>query len=243
MFEQHRWSRWSVLTLIAGYVWCSAAASLGVLAALPLWILGAAFFGSGVSQLVWPGDTRINQTAAIAGAAAVVLSIPYGLVLGLSSLLVLGATGAGAVWAAGASALRLEPHYEDVPLPVSSPALVGKVAIDELVLGLEQWSTAGFPLDGMLERVIGELEEADALFAKEGFLEKPDRYHPLPPPLVDPEVRLETVGSHRVEVLRFESGYSPAEGRARARPAGSATTRAGTAGPGCCGIPDPSAPG
>ncbi|HKK53163.1 MAG TPA: hypothetical protein VKA74_16315, partial [Myxococcota bacterium] len=69
MFEQPRWSKWAWLNLIAGYVWISTATSLGFLASIPPWVVGAAFLSAGVSQLVWPGDNRINQTASIAGLA------------------------------------------------------------------------------------------------------------------------------------------------------------------------------
>jgi hypothetical protein len=142
----------------------------------------------------------------------VILSIPYAFALGVTPFVALLLTALAALWASGATAVQLEPHCEAVPLPELTPRLAAKVAIDELVLGFEQWHTAGFALDGMLERVIGEIEEADAPFEREGLLEKPDRYHPEPPALVDPELRYETIGGHRVEMLRFESGYAPLEG-------------------------------
>ena len=46
MFEQPRWSKWSALNLIAGIVWISQAAPLGLLTGLPLWILAALFLAS-----------------------------------------------------------------------------------------------------------------------------------------------------------------------------------------------------
>jgi hypothetical protein len=124
-------------------------------------------------------------------------------------LILLGSSLAAA-WGAGRMALQLEPHYEGVPVPEPTFRLAGKVALDELILGFEQWGATGFPLDGTLERVIDEMERTHALFDREGFLEKPDGYHVMPPDLEDPEIRREEIAGHQVEMLRFESGYAPA---------------------------------
>lgn len=212
MFEQPRWSKWAWLNLIAGYVWISTATSLGFLASIPPWIVGAAFLSAGVSQLVWPGDNRINQTASIAGLAGVLLSLPYGIGLGLVPFFLLAATALAAAWGAGRTAIQLETHHEGVPVPAPTPGLAVKVALDEAILGFEQWGPSGFALDGTLERVIDELDRLHARFEREGLLEKPEAYHAAPPELVDPEIRLREAAGRQIEVLRFESGYAPAEG-------------------------------
>ncbi len=212
MFEQPRWSRWAVLSLVAGYVWITIATSLNLLASIPPWIVGAAFLSAGVSQLVWPGDNRINQTAAFAGLAGLVLALPYGLGLGWGSFFLLAGTALAAAWGAGRTAIQLESHHEGVPVPAPTPGLAGKVALDEAILGFEQWGPAGFALDGTLERVIDEIDRTRALFAREGLLEQPEAYHVEPPELKDPEIRPKEIRGQRIEQLRFESGYAPPEG-------------------------------
>lgn len=212
MFEQSRWSWWSGLSLVAGYVWISTASSLGLLLSIPPWVVGAAFLAAGVSQLVWPGDTRINQTAAIAGLAGLVLALPYGVGLGFGSFLLLATTALAAAWGAGRTAIQLEAHCEGVPVPEPTPALAMKVAVDEVILGFEQWGATGFRLDGTLERVIDELERLHERFERAGWLDKPEAYHERPPDLMDPEIRVRAVAGREIEWLRFESGYAPPDG-------------------------------
>ncbi len=209
MFEQPRWSKWSALNLAAGIVWISQATPLGLLAGIPIWIVASLFLASGVSQLIWPGDRRITQTGALAGLLGVLIALPYAFGVGFGSFLMLVGSSLAAAWGAGRMALQLEPHYEDVPVPEPTFQLAAKVAIDELILGFEQWGATGFALDGTLERVIDEVDRTHSLFEREGFLEKPDGYHVMPPDLTDPEIRRAEIGGYGVEMLRFESGDAP----------------------------------
>lgn len=213
MFAQSRWSAWSVPCLLAGFVWIESATSVSALAALPLWSVGALLLGSGVSQLFWPGDRRATQLGALGGLLGAVLSLPYFLGLGLGSGLLLLSMALAAAWGSGRMALVLEPHYTDVPTPRPSARLAAKVAGDEAILGFELFqSSTGFALDGAIERIIEELDETHDRFTQQGLIEKPEAYHETPPDLEDPEIRRERIGEHPVEILRFESGYAPAEG-------------------------------
>ena len=212
MFEQVRWSRWSLAALAAGFVWLSASSGAGFWTSLPLWLFGSAFVATGISQLLWPGDLRINAIGALAGLLGTVVALPYVFGLGFFVGALLLATSVGAFWTAGRMAIELEPHVPGVPVPRPTPGLVTKVAFDDAILGFEQFQTAGFALDGTLERVISEVQETHALFLQRGLLEKPETYHLAPPDLVDPEIRTGEIRGHRVETLRFESGYAPADG-------------------------------
>jgi dienelactone hydrolase len=209
LFEQPRWSKWSALNLVAGAIWISQATPLGLVAGIPVWLVASLFMASGVSQLLWPGDNRITQTGALAGALGLLVSLPYAFVIGFDSFLILAGSALAATWGAGRMALALEPHFEDVPVPEPTFQLAAKVAVDEMILGFEQWGSTGYALDGTLERVIDEIDRTHARFEREGFLEKPDGYHLTPPDLVDPQIRYEQIAGHRVEMLRFESGYAP----------------------------------
>ena len=212
MFEQPRWSKWSVLNLLAGVIWISQAAVLGPLASIPFWLLGTAFLASGASQLLWPGDDRIAHTGALAGIVGPLVALPFLFVLDFGSFLILAASALGAAWGASRLSFQLEPHYEDVPVPRPTFQLIAKVALDEAILGFEQFSSTGFALDGTLERVVEEIDQTHAIFEEKGYLEKPENYHQTPPDLLDPEIRGEQIGGHSVQILRFESGYAPAEG-------------------------------
>lgn len=212
MHEQPRWSKWATLNIVAGVVWLSQAISLGFLASLPIWVVGSGFLASGVSQLIWPGNPRSTQTGALAGGLGALLAIPYILGVGFAAAVLLAASALTAAWGAGRMALQLEPHYADVPIPEPTLALAAKVAVDEMILGFEQWNSTGYALDGTIDRVVDEIERTHAIFTREGLLEKPDAYHVTPPDLVDPEIRMQTVAGRSIEVLRFESGYAPPEG-------------------------------
>ena len=212
MFVQPRWSIGSLPSLIAGFIWILESTTVGPIAAVPLWIIGVVLLAAGVSQLAWPGDRRINQAGALAGALGAIVSLAYLFVVGpLAGLLLLLAALAG-TWGAGRMALQLEPHVEGVPPPRPTFKLAAKVAVDDLILGLEQFQSTGFALDGSIERIIGEVDRAHALFESRGLIENPEAYHMRPPDLIDPEIRVEEIAGHRVEILRFESGYAPAEG-------------------------------
>ncbi len=230
MFEQSRWSKWAWLSLGAGYLWLSAAEGLGGVASVPVWILGAAFVAVGFSYLFWPGDRRVGEIGALTGLLGLIVSLPYGFALGWVGFIALFGAALASTWSAGRMAIQLEPHVEGVPTPEPTLSLAAKVAVDELILGFEHFNSAGFALDGTLERVIGEIRETRSRFERNGLLEKPETYHRAPPELIDPEIRRTEVRGHRVEVLRFESGYAPAEGEpGRARWMGYAPCRDGWA--------------
>ncbi len=230
MFEQPQWSKWSGLSLFAGVIWISQAISFGLIAAIPFWILGTAFLASGASQLLWPGDDRIGHTGALAGVLGPVLALPYFFVLDYPIFFGLVASALGAAWGASRLSFQLEPHYKGVPVPEPTFQLIAKVAVDEAILGFEQFTSTGFALDGTLERVVEEIDETHALFKARGYLEKPENYHRMPPDLEDPELRAETVAGQSVEMMRFESGYAPAEGEpGRARWLGYEPCREGRA--------------
>ena len=213
MFAQSRWSIWAAPTLGAGLSWISQAASLSLLPALPLWIVAILLVTSGGGQLLTPGDRRITQVGALAGLVGALVALPYAFVIGPGTALFLAACGIFASWGAGRMALHVEPHVYGVPAPTPSVSVAAKVAVDELILGFEHLlGTLGFDLDGSIERVVEEIDELHSRFANEGILEKPETYHQMPPDLIDPEIRVSEMAGHRVEVLRFESGYAPADG-------------------------------
>jgi len=212
LFAQPQWSGWAAPSLLAGIIWIATAAAVSVGASLPLWIVGAVLLASGVSQLFWPGDRRITQMGALAGLVGALLSLPYVFVLGLVDGLGLTVAALLGAWGSGRMALQLEPDHAGVPRPRPTVTLAAKVAVDEMILGFEQFQSTSLALDGTIERVIDEVDRTHDFFAREGFLEKPEAYHVSPPDLIDPEIRHREVAGRTFEVLRFESGYAPAVG-------------------------------
>lgn len=208
-----RFSIWATPSLLGGLVWLATAVSLNGFGAVPLAVPGATFGISGVMQFLAPGDRRVTQLGAFAGLVGSVVAIPYFFVLGFGAGLGLLATSLAGAWGAGRTAIQVEPDTEGVPKPGTGFRTAAKVTLDEAILCFEALSGAtAIPTDGTLDRVIDELDRAHAFFTRKGFLDRPETYHVPPPELVDPDLRIEEVAGQRVEVLRFESGYAPAEG-------------------------------
>ena len=128
MFEPRGGWAWSAIGIGTGGFWLAEAGALGPIAALPLVAIGVLLLSSGVSTLLWPGDRRATEIASLAGLAGVLLAIPYAVALGFFSALVLSLSAAAAFWAAGRTALHLEPHHGvrirhiDVSRPTAPPA-------------------------------------------------------------------------------------------------------------------------
>ncbi|MEE3326631.1 MAG: alpha/beta hydrolase [Myxococcota bacterium] len=198
----------AIIPLLAGALWLLQAAGLGLLGFILLLPIGGGLLASGLAQLLWAGDLRINQTLALCGLLGVLLSFPLVIWLGLWSALWLAATAAGSILCAGASAVAQEPDYARVPRPELGPRLAGLVAMDEATLGFEQFSIR-VPSGDKAEELVGEVLDGLDLFAERGWLENPAEYHLTPPPLVDPRITVRRTGKTDYEHLSFESLYTP----------------------------------
>lgn len=212
MFEPRGGWFGSVIAIGAGGFWLAEATGLGLLAAWVPGAFGVVYLAVGVSYLLWPGDRRITEVGAFAGVVGALLALPLALGVGPIAGVLLAASALGAAWASGRTALLLEPHHAGVPAPRASTSLAAKVAVDDVILGLELVHGRGFGRAEDLERVIGELDACRALFAQKGILEKPETYHRPPPALREPELREQRIAGHAIELLRFESGYEPEAG-------------------------------
>ncbi len=82
MFESRRGWVWSAIGIGAGAAWLGRIGAVGLVAAIPLALVGAVFLSAGVSWLLWPGDRRVNEIAALTGLAGAILALPYLFVLG-----------------------------------------------------------------------------------------------------------------------------------------------------------------
>ena len=82
MFEQPRWSPLSAVPMAAGLAWLWCAASFGVVGFFFSVIPGCLLLASGVGMLLWAGDLRIPQFAALGGILGIPLALPATFVAG-----------------------------------------------------------------------------------------------------------------------------------------------------------------
>lgn len=225
MYEEPRFPPEGWVPFVAGLVWISLGAREGF--GSWLWSLppGVLLLGSGASLLLYAGDRRIAQFAALGGVAGVLFALPGIAGFGLGPALALGLLSAASFVAAGSVSSRYESPVEGVPEPVRGVSLSSKVAIDEALLATMQFSIPT-PSARRVDRVVRETRDATELFRDRGWLEKPVEYHLAPPPLDAPELRPRRVRGIDYEHLRFGSGYEPhAEEPGRERWLGYAANR------------------
>lgn len=103
----------------------------------------------------------------------------------------------------------ITPQRDGMPAPKLSPLLAAKVALDEVFFATEAASSVLSLGRREWSRVRREVEAADALFAKRGWLADPVAYHATPPRVRDVTEHDERVGPWTFSHLRFESGYAP----------------------------------
>jgi hypothetical protein len=212
MREQPRVQGMGWIPLVAGIAWLWAGVSVGLLGLLLCLVPGIPLMATGGSKLLWPGDPRIQQFAALGGLLGVLVAIPGLFFIGVSSSLLLAILSAASFVVAGLVSVRQEPHFESVPEPRPSLSLYAQVAVDDALLATMQigMKVPTGKQAGLVER---EVRDARALYQAQAWLEKPASYHREPPPLEalrirDREVRLRG-GRIQYEHLSFESGYEP----------------------------------
>ena len=201
--------RWlAAIPILSGALWLMQAAGLGLLGFIILLPIGGGLLASALAGILWPGDLRINQTLALCGLLGVLVSMPLVIWLGLWPALWLAFAAAASVLCAGASAFDQEPGYAEVPRPELRPRLAALVALDEAILGFEQFSIQ-VPSGDKAEALVGEILDGLDLFSDRGWLEDPAGYHALPPSLSDPAQSVRRAGGINYEHLSFESLYEP----------------------------------
>jgi len=217
VFAQSRWYPHAALPIVGGLAWFWFAGGYGLPGFLASTIPGCLLLASGVSILLWPGDPRIASFAALGGVLGVPLALPAFAVSGPGTALLLIGLSVGSFLAAGAVAVRWEPHTPDVPMPEPSLGLSAKVAADEVLLAT---MLTALPVASGDEwrRIRSEVIEASELFEARGWLKEPAAYHGEPPELEVPSLVPRRARSWHFEHLSFESGYAPhadEPGRAR----------------------------
>jgi hypothetical protein len=179
-----------------------------VLEALP----GMLLLATGLSNLLWAGDSRLFHFMAVGSLAGVVLAIPSVVLLGPIPAAALFVASAGCFVATGYLSIRQEPVPEGVPAPEVSAGLALRAAGDETSMAAIVLTTWPHSVGVRAERISRELLEALDLFEARGWLEHPRSYHATPPPVEARETYARHQGRREFEHLIFESLYEPHPG-------------------------------
>ncbi|MDG2335297.1 MAG: CocE/NonD family hydrolase [Myxococcota bacterium] len=208
MKEQHRFPPLAALPLLGGIAWLWTSAQAGFLPFILTLPIGGGLFASGMAILLWAGDRRFCQSMALSGVLGL-LALPFLVpTLGLGTALWLSGLAAAAAVAAGSISVDQTPEIEGVPQPEPSLRLSAGVALDEMVLGMEQLAI-GLPAGDRAHRMVDEVHAAIAYHRSQGWSSDPLSYHATPPPLTAPRIETARTGKIAYEHLRFESLYEP----------------------------------
>jgi dienelactone hydrolase len=188
--------------------WLWYAASFGVVGFVFSLIPGCLLVSSGVATLLYGGDVRIPQFAALGGLLGVPFAVPALFVAGPGAGLLLIALSAASFVSAGALSVRQEPHIDEVPDPTPTLRLAAETAADDLLLSTVTMTLPSISTEDT-RRIQRETHEALALFRDRGWLEKPQSYHRSPPAPDGPSFRPSRVRGLDFEHMRFESGWEP----------------------------------
>jgi pimeloyl-ACP methyl ester carboxylesterase len=208
MPDQWRFPKEAWIPLLAGLYWLWRAPEHGVAGFLFSVVPGCLLLSSGVAMLLWPGDRRICQFAALGGVLGILFALPAFFVMGLGQGLLLVAVSVAGFVAAGLHSVRFEPDIDGAPPAERGLALAAQVGVDEALLATMMVSMP-FPRRNDYERIEREAAEARDLFEARGWLEKPEDYHRTPPPLEAPHLRPARARRLAYEHLSFESDYEP----------------------------------
>jgi dienelactone hydrolase len=192
----------------AGIVWLAGASAAGALAFALAVVPGSLLLASGVAGLLIWDDPRARRAGALGALLGMLLALPLILVAGGAVALLFFVLALAAFAASGTISLRETPDAPRVPAAEPSLRLSAEIAADDAMLALFDLALPR-PSDAEARRHVDELARAEALFAGQGWLEKPASFHAAPPPFA--EVASGKRRSARVdfEHLRAESGYAP----------------------------------
>jgi dienelactone hydrolase len=206
--EQTRFSKAACVPIVSGLSWLLIAPGHGIIFTALIALPGSLLLGSGVAQLLMPGDRRITHFAALGGLLGALIALPALFVIGFWAGVWLMGLSAWSFASAGAHALLADPPGDSVPAPIPSIRLSAETAADEAMLATVL-SFMPIPEKGEVARINAEMWAARELFEEMGWLEKPAGYHGVPKPLDSPTLRAAHIYGIDYEQLTFESGYEP----------------------------------
>lgn len=167
----------ALLPIAAGVFWLSAHHSLGWLlcALLP----GSLLLASGVSLLLWPGDSKLTQYMALGGVLGVLFGWPAmpggGVLAGLIAIVL----SVAAFLISGRVVLLLLPPVEGAPQPPMNLKTYAKVALDEALIAYFV-GLARIPSGAAAERMSQEAAQLELVLQRRGWLDDPAAFHGTP---------------------------------------------------------------
>ena len=202
--------RLAVIPVLAGLAWLLGPADESVIGFALSLLPGALLLGGGVAAFILPGDLRAQQVTALGGVAGAVVGVAAPLFAGAAFALLLIGLSAASFLAAGWLAIESAPEYEQVPAPRLGARLAAFAALDEALLGTMSLRSRP-PARSERHLSAEEVRCAQALFGERGWLDKPVRYHPSPPPLESPALETKRSRALVYEHMSFASEYEPPE--------------------------------
>jgi esterase/lipase len=192
-----------------GALWLWLGAQGGLAGMLVGVVPGVLLLSTGLSNLLWAGDSRIFQFMAVGALSGVALSVPgllvFGTLAGLGLLV-----GSGLCFlAAGYLSVGQEPLPPGVPEPEMSARLAARAASDEVSMCVIVLTTWPLAVGSQATRIRRETYEALSLFEDKGWIEDPASYHQDPPPLEKVERESGSIPGLEFERVRFPSLYEP----------------------------------
>lgn len=201
-----------ILPLLCGVLWLWWGVQSGVLGTVLSLLPGTLLLATGVSSLIWGGDTRHLQFMALGGLLGVVLAIPAVFIIGPVAGAVLLAGSAIGFIASGYLSADSDPVPDDVPVPPEDPKHALQGSKDEISACFITLTTWPLTFGKQAARVRYELDEALPLFEGNGWIQNPASYHQTPPPLYEPDLVSQELSGQSFEHLSFESDYEPHPG-------------------------------
>lgn len=209
---RRRWILPALLPVLAGVAWMWFATHAGPFGMLLEALPGMLLLATGLSNLLWAGDSRLFHFMALGSLAGILLSLPSIAFFGWAAALLLLVLSAACFWVTGYLSIREEPLPPGVPAPEAGAGLSLRAAGDETSMAGIVLTTWPHSVGARARRISGELERAEDLLEGRGWLEHPRRYHAPPPPLRDPKRHERREGGHAFEHVVFESLYEPYPG-------------------------------
>jgi len=191
-----------------GIAWLAAGVATGAASFLLALLPGSLMLTAGVATLVLRGDPRLRHLGALGAVAGLLLGLPLVVSMGAVGALGLAALAALALVAEGRIGIATVESFAGVPVPETGVRTAAEVGADDAILALMVQSLPAPRADDHT-RIAREVEDARGLFAAEGWLADPAKYHPAPPALEAPESVTASFRGLAYRQLRYESGYEP----------------------------------
>lgn len=206
------WPVVAAVPIVTGMLWIWWAIQGGLLGEILGALPGTLLLATGLSNLLWAGDTRIFHFMSLGAAMGIVLSVPTAFFTGPGAALLLITGSAGSYLAAGYLALGQEPTPPEAPDPWLDLRQSFTAAGDELSMCYIILTTGPLWVGRRATRIGHEMEEALEVFDEAGWLERPLSYHRDPPTLDKVHIKSAHYKNRSFEHLSFESGYEPHPG-------------------------------